>query len=75
MAQAPEMAEEISRLRDGGAQRSRRSLVNLGGVLTVSLMREAWEGRYDLDNPGEVDQWYYPDKGIVVIDLEGDRND
>lgn len=71
MAQAPQLSGELKRLRDGGPYRSRRSLNNVNGTITVSIMKDAWEdSQHSLDDPGEVDTWYYPDRGILLVDLE-----
>jgi len=40
--------------------------------LYVTIMKEAWEDAgIDPDEPGAVDQYYYPDEGVVVLDMAG----
>jgi hypothetical protein len=71
MAQAPDIESELRHMGDGGPRKSSRSLVPQGeGALVVSIMKEAWqEAGHEVDDPGDVDQWYYPDKDVVLIDL------
>jgi hypothetical protein len=62
--------DRLDELRDG-PRRRRSKLSKTNGSLRLFLMREAWrDTEHTLDNPGEVDQWYFADEGIVVIELE-----
>jgi len=72
MVHAPDIEQELRQMGDGGPRRSTRSLVPQGdGALVVSIMKEAWEeAGHSPENPGEVDEWYYPDKNVVLIDLD-----
>lgn len=72
MAKAPELQQEFRHLGDGGPRRSTRSLVPQGsGSLWVSIMKEAWEeAGHSHNDPGDVAQWYYPEKDMIVIDLD-----
>jgi hypothetical protein len=37
-------------------------------------MKPAWSGtNHTLESPGVVEQWYFEDEGLVVVDLEPDR--
>lgn len=67
------MRKKINELRDGPV-RGRYSLTRVGNrdALRVLLMQEAWEGTRDPENPGKVDQYYFDDEDIVVIDLNPD---
>lgn len=72
MSQAPDIEQCLNDLRGDQPRRSTRSLTNYSGILAVSIMREAIEdSQHTYDDPGDVEQWYYPDEGLVVIDLGG----
>jgi hypothetical protein len=68
------MRDKINELRDGPV-RDRYSLTRVGdrNALRVLLMQEAWQGTRDPDNPGKVDQYYFADEELVVIDLTPDN--
>jgi len=72
MAQAPEIERQLRQMGDGGPRRRTSSLIPQGrNGLTVYLMKEALENAdVDRDDPGEVDQWYFPDEGLIVLDLD-----
>jgi hypothetical protein len=65
-------------LLDGGGHPRRRkfALNAVGGSLTVTVMKRAWEDcGIDYDDADSVYQIYLPDEGVVVIDLEGRGGD
>lgn len=73
MGTAPNVEQYLSEMSDGQPRRDERTLIRQGrSALTVTLMKRAWEDSgHDLDDPGEIVQWYYPEDGVVLIDLEG----
>jgi hypothetical protein len=67
--------DRLDELRDG-PRRRRSKLSKTNGSLRLFLMKEAWrESSHSLDNPGEVEQWYFEDEGIVLIELEPEEDD
>jgi len=59
------------RISDGGPRHQRVSLVRNRTSLRTVIMQEAWQSEgIDPETAGEVEQWYFPDEGLVVIDLE-----
>lgn len=71
MAGAPANGSEIrQRLSDGGPRHQETSLIRNRNSLQAILMQQAWKDAGEsLDNPGTIDQWYFPDEEIVVFDL------
>lgn len=55
---------------DGAPIKERFSLIEQNGSLTMSIMSDAWRDcERSLDDPGRADQYYFPEKGVVLIDL------
>jgi len=69
-AQAAELVEVLN---SSGVpthrQYSNRAQSNSDGLETT-IMKEAWEDAgIDLDNPGNNQQYYFPDSNMLVLDL------
>lgn len=48
------------------------SLVRQNGCVQVTLMAQARrDADIDVHDPGNIDEYYYADHGIVILDLEG----
>lgn len=46
------------------------SLGKTNNSLRCMIMREAWQDQdIDIDSPGTVDQYYFPQQGFLVIDF------
>jgi len=64
------------RISDGGPRKQDVSLVRNRTSLRTVIMQQAWQAEgIDPDEPGEVVQWYYPDAGVILIDLEADTDE
>jgi len=75
MASPPNTIEEtIAELRGNMPQHRRMSIHDNGSSSRVTLMAPALDGR-GLAGGDEVDEWYFPERGLVVIDLEGGPSD
>jgi len=78
MSQAPERVQRaISNLRADGPRGDRRSLTassagrgDGAGSFRATLIRRACEEHgHSLDEPGEIEEYYFSDMGIIAIDL------
>jgi len=69
MATPPESIEQtIEELRGNMPDRRRMSIQDNGSSHRIAIMSQAIEGQ-GLDGSESVDQWYFEDRGFVVIDL------
>lgn len=50
------------------------SLQAKGNSLVCTVMKKAWrDAGEEFDNPGTVEQTYYPEEGLVVLDFNTDN--
>lgn len=69
MATPPESIEQtIEDLRGNMPLRRQMSMQNNGGASRICIMSEAIESQ-GLEGTETVDQWYFEDRGFLVIDL------
>jgi hypothetical protein len=69
MASPPNTIEDaIDQLRGNMPDRERMSIQNNGSSHRIALMASAIE-KQGLDGSETVDQWYFEDRGLVVVDL------
>lgn len=67
-----EISSLISQIQGGGPRRTTNQLIHNNGSLQVTVQSEAWRAAgFSRDDPPEVDQYWFPNEGLVVIDLEG----
>lgn len=61
-----------SLLGDGGVVcRDTISLVEQNGCLRMTVPADAWAGCQSLADPGSVDAYYFPERDVMVVDLDG----
>ena len=67
--------DRISELQsDGFPTKKTSKLTPNSGSFTLRIMKRAViESERNEDDPGEVDQYFFEDDGIVVIDLKNDE--
>jgi len=72
MGTAPNVEQYLNSMSEAHPRRDERTLIPQGrSALTVTIMKRAWEeSAHSPDEPGEVVQWYFPDDGVILIDLE-----
>jgi hypothetical protein len=79
MAQAPpEVREVIQNLTDGGPRGDRRQLAasksgrgdGTGSFRATLIKRACREHGHSLDEPGEIEQFYFDDEGVIAIKLD-----
>ena len=50
--------------------------LNSSGSFRLSIYKDACVAAdIDLDDPGKIDQWWFPDKNVIVLDLGGGDED
>lgn len=59
---------DIPKYEHSGLQRHNAS------SLRLTIMEDAWkDAGIDQENPGEVNQYYFEEEGLLVVDLDQDR--
>jgi hypothetical protein len=68
----PRVRDAIEEMGEARPYSETMSLNRVRRSLTITLMKDAWRDTdHTLESPGEVEQWWFPEKGIVAIDLDG----
>jgi hypothetical protein len=81
MASPPNRVDAVRQeLSEASGIRKRTSLIpNQSGTsisIRVTLPHDALAAAgVDPDDPGEIDQWWFPEDDILVFDLESDHDD
>jgi len=74
MASTPDRVDAaIQAMGRNDGIRKRTSLrLNSGGSIRTSIYKDACRAAgIDFDDPGEVDQWWFPEQNVIVLDLDG----
>lgn len=72
MASRANQAEQAIRELREVPEKTSRLPMRMNQSLCVTIMKDAWrEEDINLEDPGELDQYWFEEDGFVVIDLRG----
>lgn len=72
-AQTPDVEELLAQLGPSTrVKHEEMSLTTQNGCVQATIMADARnDAGIDLNNPGNIDEYYYRDFGVVILDLKG----
>ena len=66
----PRVRDAIQEMRESQPRSKTMSLNRVRRSLTITLMKDAWrETEHSLEDPGHAEEWWFPEKDVLVIDL------